>query len=101
MAPLCSLRGERNGSHSGERLREPGEHHEVGVKAYALQATDTERASPLGALFCSEPIRRARPVLSFVLSSADETSRKSCYSHLLRLPPGAPGFLAGELGFSL
>lgn len=37
------LRGQRNGSCSGERLRQPREHHKVGVKADALQAASPKR----------------------------------------------------------
>jgi hypothetical protein len=32
------LRGEWNGPRSGKSLREPSEHHEVGVEAHAVQA---------------------------------------------------------------
>jgi hypothetical protein len=44
-APLrrWSLRIERYGSRSAERLRQPGEHHKVGVKGYTLQLTDAKR----------------------------------------------------------
>jgi hypothetical protein len=95
MAPLCSLRGERNGSRSGEHLREPGEHHEVGVKAYA---TDTERGKPVRER-CS--VRNRSDTL--VPCCPRRTRRRespairiyfdSLQAHL--------AFLAGELGFSL
>jgi hypothetical protein len=39
----ATLSRERNGSRSGERLRESSEHHEVGVEADALRAASGER----------------------------------------------------------
>jgi hypothetical protein len=43
-AGLRSLRRERNGSRSGESVRERGEDAELSVKLHALKATDAERA---------------------------------------------------------
>jgi hypothetical protein len=48
------LRSELYGSRPVERLRQPGEHHKVGVKLYALQAAHSERRKPVVVLESSE-----------------------------------------------
>jgi hypothetical protein len=40
---VCESRRERNGSRSTERLCEPRQHREVGVKLHALQSANAER----------------------------------------------------------
>jgi hypothetical protein len=40
------LGGERYGSRPIERLREPGEHHKVGVQPHALKPAHAERREP-------------------------------------------------------
>ncbi len=49
-----ALRHQRYGPCSTERLREPGEHDEVGVKLDALQASDAERGEAVVVLQASE-----------------------------------------------
>lgn len=44
------LRRERNGSRSGERLTQPGEHCQVGVKLNPCEATDADRGKPVAVL---------------------------------------------------
>jgi hypothetical protein len=48
------LRRERNSPRSGERLREPSQHHEISVKADPLQAADTKRGESVVVLQASE-----------------------------------------------
>ena len=50
----CDLRRERYGSCSGESLREPGEHREVGVKLDAGEAANAERSKPVLVLQAAE-----------------------------------------------
>ena len=48
------LRGERNGSRSTKRLRQPREHHKVGVKRDTLQTAHAERRKSVLVLQASE-----------------------------------------------
>ena len=51
---VARLRGERNCPRSGERLREPSEHGEVGMKLDALKPTYAERSQPVLVLESTE-----------------------------------------------
>jgi hypothetical protein len=45
-----ALGRERHSPRSGKRLRQPGEHHEVGVKGNALQAASAKRGEGRGVI---------------------------------------------------
>ena len=51
---MTPLYGERYGSGAAERLREPREHREVGVKLDALNAPDAERREAVVVLQAAE-----------------------------------------------
>ncbi len=51
---MTSLRREWNGLRAVERLREPREHHEVGVKSDALDAANAQRCEAVVVLEPSE-----------------------------------------------
>ena len=52
----AELRRERSRSHSTERLREPGEHHEVSVELDSFKPSNAERREPI---FLFEPAELA------------------------------------------
>ncbi len=56
----CGLRREWYGSRSGERLREPGEHRQIGVKLDAGEAANAER--PEAVFVLQKADRRAAQV---------------------------------------
>ena len=91
------LRGERNGSRSGESLRQPVEHGEVGVKLDASQATDAKRAEAVLVLQPSELALDRRPGAvqlppPFRLAGNERTQTGSLD------PDGAKRRLADKLG---
>jgi len=61
---MALLRGERNGSRSGESLRQPGEHREVSVKLHTSKPANAEWSKSVPVLQGAELSfhRRATPV---------------------------------------